>query len=146
MIRRRSSREPTARERQAQRRVLHGSNAESSPAGGDSEENDDSVREESVNTNDQSGGVSPGQGGHNDISGQSENNNAAGDTGDDEDDNSDERPRNHNRKVYWGKRPTFRVHPNIEVHQDIELKNPYDGDVDLSEFKDYFRKIAESNG
>ena len=146
MLRRRPSKEPTARERRAQRRALHGSDAESSPAGGDSEGNDNSAPEEtSENSNDEGGGNSSGRDDNNN-SGQSDDNNAGGITGDDDDDDSNERPRNNNRKVDWGRRPTFNVHPNIKVHQDIELNNPYTGGLDLSEFEDDFREIAESNG
>ena len=38
------------------------------------------------------------------------------------------------------------VHPNIKIHQDIELNAPYDGGLDLSEFENDFREIADSNG
>ena len=143
--------EPSPRERRAQRRAQRDSDAESSQAEGDSEgngadlqtddNNDNTDRDENEsNSSDQGENGNSGQSG--DENGDSDN--SGGGNEDNDDDN--EPPRNRHRKVDWGRRPTFHVQPNIKVQQDIELNAPYDGGLDLSEFEEDFREIANSNG
>ena len=149
----RRSSQLSARGQRAQRRALHGSDAGSSQAGSENEQNEDS-QDDTNNTNNESESVSSEQDRQNDDSEGGGNGNATEDSegGNDrdedpsEDDDDDETRRNRRRKVDWSGRPTFNVHPKINVHQDIELNAPYDGGLDLSEFESDFREIAESNG
>ena len=145
----------TAREQRAQRRALRDSDAESSQAEDTHVQDDESGLDHDDNTNDDNGNNSSDHGGddgNSDNPGAGDDNSGADHSEDkdvdvdDNDDTDDKAPRTRRRKVGWSTQPKISVHPNIKVHQDIELNAPYDGGLDLSEFESDFREIANSNG